>query len=523
MPFLQTRPAEARTPEVIVLPDQRKRLIRYFRLTQTGEIPYGLTTLPGTADPWPETAPTGFTGLYLTYKKLSDNTPVNLHGGKDVEPWVELTYEQIALTGETSTGGQDQTELTDGRVQIVDEWVQFSATTFVPQTINVSTATGSQGTVCYLFLEETEDDGTLRQIKRTYQSPGTVATDDELLNNGHLRKKSITSFHTVPATPTGYTRVGTPVQNPNGYPIYTYTFYSADPAASAGGEITRRYVNAQGGNVAFDLTSPNSSTGEVRCIITYLTPGTITTNPVTAPSGFKLTGVEIEDKEGYRVWTNTYGFGGGNEITVEVEGEGDGALVYTVTQNTANATTPNYPGAGTAYLVRLNNTRGDGFFHNSAVWKLPPADVTYQKTMGFEEPGIAEFVGSPPQFRLRPPKQRTLLVDVEVTFDVSQISDTPFSVDAYASFYETYTPTDTGVAVQTQRGLGGYLAESSGISGSASNYNGVLCTTWSASLISSIPSVFPTGLVVIKTDNEPYLTDTSGVQVFRRTLVSYTF
>src|SRR5260221_406751 len=165
MPFFQTRPAEARTPEVEVLPDQRKRLTRFFRLTQTGEIPYGLTTAPGTADLWPETAPTGFTGLFLTYKKLSDESVRYLQDGKDPIPWVELIYEQIAVTGETPVGGNNQMELTDGRVEVIATAVQFSFNAFVPLTINVSTVTGSQGTTCYLFLEETDNDGTLIKIK----------------------------------------------------------------------------------------------------------------------------------------------------------------------------------------------------------------------------------------------------------------------------------------------------------------------------------------------------------------------
>jgi hypothetical protein len=53
---------------------------------------------------------------------------------------------------------------------------------------------------------------------------GTIATDDQIKNGGKLLIKTITSVKTVPSTPSGYTLIGSPVQNPNGLPIYTYTF-----------------------------------------------------------------------------------------------------------------------------------------------------------------------------------------------------------------------------------------------------------------------------------------------------------
>lgn len=524
MPFLQTRPAEARTPEVLVLPDQRKRLIRYFRLTQTGEIPYGLTTLPGTADPWPETAPTGFTGLLLTYKKLSDNTVVNLHGGKDIEPWVELTYEQISPTAETPVGNPTVVMNQYGYLEVTYEWVQFSSNAFVPQTVGSATA-AAPWAVCVLRDQEAPDDGTLRNIKRTYVQGGELSDVSELRFGGRLTIRTLKYLNQVPPTPAGYTLVGPGVEYINGLPVYSYQFAKASNSGGTGtgGEISRGFTNNQGGDVAFDPDDPDAATGEVICTIRYVTTPAITSNPVTQPTGFVLFAVDVQDEAGYRMWETKSGFGGGEDVQVDVQGDSDGALIYTVANNTPTSDTPDYPGSGTAYLIKINNVRDNGFFRNTAIYKKPPETVTFKKQINFTKPGNAVFTGSPPQLVISAPVTMTLLADAEVSYDVAQETSGPFTVSDYATLYFTYTPADTGIAVQGQQSLGGYLAGASGISGTNSNYNGVLCTSWSATLGSSTPSSFSLDLKTVSVDNDPYLTATDGTVVFRRTVTTYDF
>lgn len=504
--------------------------------------------------------------------------------GSDTRPILQLIFEQISASGETRVGANEFTQLPDGRSQVVQRWVMFSTSSYTPQVPGTSTATGLGS--YYLWTEEAPNDGTLRNIVRTYQTAGIVATGDEILNGGRLHKKTITSFKTVPVTPTGYTLVGTPVQNPNGYPIYTYTYYSADPGSTpaGGGEISRRFVDAQGGTAAFNESSPNSSVGAVRCIITYLTPSSVTTDPTTGPTSFVRIGIDYEDRDGYRVWTVTYGFGAGlviNETTISAsgalvvyhrvqfgsapttptptiggtvtlfesstrnadgyvvydyrwaegdgrasittEGQPDGALIYTVTDYDGVAGTPAYPGSGTAYLIRLTQKPEGGFFVNTAIYKKPPATITFKKQINFTKPGNVVFTGSPPQLVYTSPVTMTLLADVEVSYATSQTTTAPFTVESYATLYFTYTPTDTGIAVPGQQALGGYLAGASSISGTNSSFNGVLCDEWSATLGSSTPSSFSTGLKTLSVDNDPYLTDTSGTIIYRRSVTTYTF
>ena len=370
MSFLGGPVSQARKPLAERLPDGRKRLTRYFKPTTTGTIPLELNFTPGTADPWTAStdgAPTGWTGLLSTYVQMRDSERGFPQGAEDDKPVVQVVFEQISASGETQTGGTPQTQLPSNRQQVEFSYVMFSSSTYTPQTPGSSTAP-SPFTSYYLWEEKAEDDGTLRNIVRTYQTAGTVATDDESLQNGALLLKKIESFYTVPATPSGYTRIGTPVQNPNGYPSYTYTYAkghgqvsqddqtreggallirtieyldvpsSSDPIstpsgytifdehyvdrdgyriwtasfAQGNGEVSRRFVDSEGGTTAFVPASPaSSSKGAMRCIVTYLTPKSTTSNPTTGPSSFVFIGQEIEDRDGYRVWTVTYGFGTG--------------------------------------------------------------------------------------------------------------------------------------------------------------------------------------------------------------------
>lgn len=231
MSFLASPVSQARKPFAEVLPDGRKRLTRYFKVNQTSSnVPVELDYPVKTADPWTD-APTGWTGLLLTYKRMPDEQRGFPQGAEDSKPVCELVFEQISSTGETQTGGTPQTQLSDGRSQVEFTYVMFSSSTYTPQDPGTTTAP-SPFTSYYLWEETNEDDGTLRNIKRVYQTAGTTATDDESLQGGALLLKKITSFKTVPSTPSGYTSVGTPVQNPNGYPVYTYTFAKGNGLAA---------------------------------------------------------------------------------------------------------------------------------------------------------------------------------------------------------------------------------------------------------------------------------------------------
>jgi hypothetical protein len=235
----------------------------------------------------------------------------------------------------------------------------------------------------------------------------------------------------------------------------------------------------------------------------------------TATIGGTVTLFESSERleAGFNVYDRRWAEGNG-QASIEVRADPDGALVYAITDYNVAATTPAYPGGGTAYLINLTQVQDGGYFRNTAVYKKPPASQTRRQTIQWQKPGLASFTSN--QLTLSPQTTRTLLGSVAVTYSTTQDTTAPFEVEAYASLVETWIPTATGVPQSRQSGLGSYLAGSSSISGTNSNYNGVLCDSWSAVLVSSIPSTRPTGTVLLSVDNDPYITATDGTTIVWR-------
>lgn len=433
-------------------------------------------------------------------------------------------------------------------------------------------------------LEQQQNEGYKTWTGTYYFADGLVVDESTISDTGGLVIYHRVSYGSAPAAPSAtiggtVTEFDSSVTQQDGYVRYEKKWAEGD------GEVDRRYTNSQGGAVAFNPASPASAVGNVVCTITHFTATSVSSNPTSPPAGsFYLISIDNKVAGGYRIWTAVYGHGDGlivDETTIQVkdalvtyhrvefgaapatpsatiggtvtlfdssvthrdgfdvydyrwvegdgqssittDGEADGALNYTVVTLTAAAATPAYPGGGTAYLVRLTQQPQNGYFQNTAVYKKPPATQTFNKKINFTKPGSAAIGGSPIQFTLSSQVTMTLLASVEVSYSTSQISDTPFTVSAWATFYESYTPTDTGIAVSSVKSLGGYLAGASGSSGTNSVYNGILCDEWSYQLGSSTPSSFSSGAKVLDVDNDPYLVATDGTVVYRRTKVSYTF
>lgn len=504
-------------------------------------------------------------------------------GAEDDKPVVQVAFEQISASGETQTGGVPLTQLPDGRHQAIYTYVMFSTSTYTPLTPGTSNVTIGANTY-YLWTEENTNDGTLRNITRTYQTAGTVEQIDESLNGGALLKRTIKSFHTVPATPSGYTLVYTGDDNPNGYDVYTYTFYSANPSIGAGGEISRRYVDSQGGTTAFDESNPDGGAGAVRCIITYLTPTSVTTDPTTGPTSFVKIAVDYDTKDGYKIWTVQYGYGSGlitdestisasgalityhrvqfgsapsapsatiggtvtlfqsetnnsdgyvvysrrwaegnGQASITTQGQSDGALVYTVTDYDVSATTPAYPGGmdSTHSLIQLTQKPENGYYVNTAVYKKWPASQARRQTIQWNKPGLCSFSGT--VLTVTPDSERVLLATETVSYSTTQTTTTPFEFEYFCSFIETYTPTATGIPVTNQYALRRTIGPADSVSGTNANYKGVLCDSYSAVVTSSNPTSLPSGSTTLRVDNEPYLVDVTGTLVYKTAVTTYSF
>jgi len=134
-------------------------------------------------------------------------------------------------------------------------------------------------------------------------------------------------------------------------------------------------------------------------------------------------------------------------------------------------------------------------------------------------PGLAYFVGT--QLVLQPSTVLELLGTVTVSYSTAQDTTTPFTVSQYSGFIETYTPVDTGIAVNGQYGLNGYLATGVTISGSGL-YKGVNTTSYSATKFASTPAALPSGVTTVSVENEPYLTSIGGTMIFKRSVTTVT-
>lgn len=154
-------------------------------------------------------------------------------------PILTRVFEQIPASAEIQVGNNTAKKLQDGRTAIEAEFLQFSSATPTPGTPGFTTAPGDAN--AYMMTESAPSDGTLRRITRTYVYAGTIATDLQTLLEGALLIQTITSVKTVPATPSGYTLIGQPIDSPNGLPTYTYKF------AKGSGLVEKRIQLRDGG------------------------------------------------------------------------------------------------------------------------------------------------------------------------------------------------------------------------------------------------------------------------------------
>lgn len=381
----------------------------------------------------------------------------------------------------------------------------------------------------------------------------------------HLTASSVGSQPT--SNPGSATLFDTDKSDQDGYSVWTVSW------AAGSGEIDR--------SLDYSQSSDQGTTGITKLTIVHLTASSVGTDPTSA-AGYAKVRERRSDQDGYRLWTVTYAKGAGlvldevnirsmgaliiyhrvalgtaptaptatiggtvtlfdsgtrqdegytvhdyrwaegnGQTGVSAQGRADGSRVYVVTELDAAPMTPAYPGGGTSYLVDLDQTVQEAYWVNRATYIRLPDTTTFKRQISFTMPGLASFSGN--QLTVSPPTQRTLLADDEVSYSTSQITNPPFSVTAGASYNESFIRTGSAVGESKVRSLGYVLAMASSVSGIDANFNGVLCDAYSGVLISSIPSSRPTGVTVLRVENDLYLTALDGTLVFRRSKISYPF
>lgn len=451
-----------------------------------------------------------YTDCYLIEQRVEGQNGDSQNPCKDPPVLIRI-FEQLDGFSETLIGQPAVVMDQYGNQSAIFEYWQLNVGTSTYQ-VPGQTVAPVPFTNCILKTEERTNDGTLRKIRRTYIDHGILSDTERLMFGGKLLMRELTYLNQVPPTPAGWTLVTQSTEFVAGLPVYRYGFANGGGGGGGAGgviSIETRY----GQTITEGVTQ-----GTTTITIKYLSDQSVSSNPITTPSGTNLIEVGYEDETGYRLWTATYAKGTGT-VGLQTEAREDGSFVYDIETLSMTDGTPAYPGSGTGYNTELSHTKVGGYVVNRSKWVKPPPTVTYRRQMEWDNPGLAYFVGT--DLILQPGARMQKLGFVEVSFATTQDTTQPFFVQQWGGFIETYTPTDTGIAINNQFGLNGYLTTGSSSSGTGM-YKGVDCTAWSYQRFASIPSALPTGLTVIAVNNAPYLVDINGVMVFKITIESVT-
>lgn len=490
-----------RAPEVTRTPDFRNRVTRKYAVLNN--IPKDPALI--LAECWKPlgTLDDEYTDCFLIEQRVVGQDG-DFYDPVKEPPFLIRVFEQLNGLNETQIGNAGVVMDQYGNRTVIFDYWQLALGTATYQ-VPGATAAPAPFNNCILKTEERTDDGTLRKIKRTYIDAGELSDTEQLRFNGKLLIRELTYLNQIPPTPSGWTLVTQSTEFINGLPVYRYGFANGSSGSGAGGVIS---IDTKYGQTITEGVTQGTTTITIK----YISDPSVSSNPITTPLGTNLIDVGYDDDTGYRLWTAVYVKATGT-VGVQTESREDGSFVYDVETLSMTDSDPAYPGSGTGYCVELNHEKVGGYVVNRAKWIKPPPTITYRRQMEWDNPGLAYFVGT--DLILQPGSRMQKLGFVEVSFGTSQDTTQPFFVQQWAGFIETYTPSDTGIAVNNQYGLNGYLATANSSSGTGM-YKGVDCTAWSYQRFASIPDTLPTGDVTIAVNNHPYLVDINGTVVFKR-------
>lgn len=328
-----------RAPTVVRTPDFRDVVTRrYDVLNWAPKTPADILAqcwLPlGTVDE-------EYTSCYLIEQSVEGQVG-NFYEPCKLPPVLVRKYLQLDGLNETLVGEPAITVNQYSYLEVEYTYSQLSVGTAAFLIPGVSAAPSPYGTLI-LRDQKTEDDGTLRTIKRTYVQGGELSDTEELKFGGKLLLRTRKYLNEVPPTPTGYTLVTESVEYVRGLPIFSYGFASASSSIGLGGEISR--------GIQYNISPDQGTTGVTVTRIQYLTDLTVVANPITGPVGSELIQVDYDDRDGYRVWTGVYASGVGTITTDTDTREGGKLKIYSITAINAAPSAPSPTIGGTVTLI----------------------------------------------------------------------------------------------------------------------------------------------------------------------------
>lgn len=328
-----------RAPTVVRTPDFRDVVTRrYDVLNWAPKTPADILAqcwLPlGTVDE-------EYTSCYLIEQSVEGQVG-NFYEPCKLPPVLVRKYLQLDGLNETLVGEPTITVNQYSYLEVEYTYSQLSVGTATFLIPGVSAAPSPYGTLI-LRDQKTEDDGTLRTIKRTYVQGGELSDTEELKFGGKLLLRTRKHLNEVPPTPTGYTLITESVEYVRGLPIFSYGFVSASSGIGLGGEISR--------GIQYNISPDQGTTGVTVTRIQYLTDLTVVANPITGPVGSELIQVDYDDRDGYRVWTGVYASGTGTITTDTDTREGGKLKIYSITAINAAPSAPSPTIGGTVTLI----------------------------------------------------------------------------------------------------------------------------------------------------------------------------
>ena len=355
-------------------------------------------------------------------------------------------------------------------------------------------------------------------ITLTYEGTGTVKQVDETRNNGALLLTSITSFYDVPATPSGYTLVGISNDNVSGFPYKVYQY------AKGTGEVARA--------IDYGQSSDQGTTGVTRTTIRYLVVPGASVQPTSLAGSVEIAR-NMEEGDGYRIWTTTWAKGTGT--VSELIGTRQDGLREVTYVSLGSRTAPS------GIVIQDDKRLADGY-EVFTVTSMQEADggndpttvsLSWERYVPFTYPGRAkawvETVGSQEflDVFLSPPVETLVEATVTVTYQTAStmtISDF-WNPSTWATMRATWVGA-YGVAATRVQALKGYRTTSAtavtlagtGYDEAIFGYN-IFNGTTARITVTGGPSDPGGNTYTLSAELEPAFTSSTGTQYYRLTKV----
>ena len=208
-------------------------------------------------------------------------------------------------------------------------------------------------------MEANEQDGYKLWAATYAKGAGTVISSTDTREGSKLiiyKKVGLGTAPSAPAATIGgtVTLISDSSRNDSGYIVYERTW------AEGIGEISR--------DTRYSQSTDQGTTGATVITIRHITAGSITSNPISTPSGTVLISVDFNEQDGYKVWTASYAKGAGTVVNSVDTREGGKLIIY---RKIGLGSAPSAPTAtilGTVTLISDSSRNDSGYVVYDYTW-----------------------------------------------------------------------------------------------------------------------------------------------------------